>query len=77
MQAIWELITDYFWPGIQLKDSPELTGLQSEFQDYTDYTEKPCFEKPKIKKNLKKWENIYCIDNADNKQGKWMIFFVL
>jgi hypothetical protein len=29
-------------------------GLQSEFQDSQDYTEKPCLEKPKKKKKKKK-----------------------
>jgi hypothetical protein len=28
-------------------------GLQSEFQDSQDYTEKPCLEKPKKKKKKK------------------------
>ena len=36
-------------------------GLQSEFQDSQDYTEKPCLEKPKRKK--KENEN-------ENKRGK-------
>jgi rRNA processing protein Gar1 len=37
----------YFWVRGQ-------HGLQSEFQDSQDYTEKPCFEKPKKKKKKKK-----------------------
>jgi predicted HicB family RNase H-like nuclease len=36
------------------------TGLQSEFQDSQDYTEKPCLEKPEKPTNqLKKKSQVY------------------
>ena len=38
-----------------------LVGLQSEFQDSQDYTEKPCLEKPKNKTRNKSYLKLLCI----------------
>jgi hypothetical protein len=41
------VVAHTFNPSTRVRGQP---GLQSEFQDSQDYTEKPCLEKPKKKK---------------------------
>jgi hypothetical protein len=60
----WAVVAHTFNPSTQQAETGRFlssdfwvrgqSGLQSEFQDSQDYTEKPCLEKPKKKKKKKK-----------------------